>query len=198
RGSLKKLTYALLLPIIASIFHSGSIAVLLSYIIIMTFYDRKKHRFKFNLKTLLYGLYGIIFFYILNTLFSDLLFVKINSINSATELNKTVKSYTDGDSAYLETLETSNPIIRILLISIRMFYFIASPLPWDWRCFSDIFAFIFSSSFYLLTMFYGFKALNVKENKYKNLNIALIIMALVTMFFFSWGVANTGTALRHR
>src|SRR5699024_4234411 len=71
-------------------------------------------------------------------------------------------------------------------------------LPWDWRSFSDIFAFMFSRLFYIITIFFGIRSLNIKNTDYKNLNIALLIMAVVNMIFFSWGVSNSGTALRHR
>src|SRR5699024_11199767 len=78
-----------------------------------------------------------------------------------------------------------NPIIMILLTPIRMFYFIASPLPWDWRSFSDIFAFMFSSLFYIITIFFGIRSLNIKNTDYKNLNIILLIILLISMIFFS-------------
>src|SRR5699024_9951499 len=253
KGSFIKLMIALILPIIASLFHSGSIAIVLGYIIIITFYDRRSRRFIFNYQTVISGILGIGLLFILNTLFSDLLFSKFNSIDSAADLNKTAQAYTDGGSAYLQNIESNNPIIMILLTPIRMFYFIASPLPWDWRSFSDIFAFMFSSLFYIITIFFvisflniiniyyiilfinirfffffaylfllycrsfsvifafmfsslfyiitiffGIRSLNIKNTDYKNLNIALLIMAVVTMIFFSWGVSNSGTALRHR
>src|SRR5699024_11006342 len=86
----------------------------------------------------------------------------------------------------------------ILLTPIRMFYFIASPLPWDWRSFSDIFAFMFSRLFYIITIFFGIRSLNIKNTDYKNLNIALLIMVVVTMIFFSWGVSSSVIVLRHR
>src|SRR5699024_2364306 len=89
------------------------ILFLLSFIVMMILYDVIKHRFKSNLTTVLFDLFGILFFYILNTLFSDVVFVKINSIDAATELNITAQSYVDGDSAYLEPLKNSTPIIMI-------------------------------------------------------------------------------------
>ena len=77
-----------------------------------------------------------------------------------------------------------------------MFNFLFSPLPWQWRGFSDILAFLMSPTFYLyvcVLIFYRREYLNNIE-----ILAIFILIAIGASVLFGWGVSNAGTALRHR
>ena len=80
----------------------------------------------------------------------------------------------------------------------RVLYFLFSPFPWQWRGLSDIIAFVFNSMFYIWTIVRAFRYLKVGYLQYRSEIIALLLVAMCTLFVFGWGVSNTGTAVRHR
>lgn len=196
--SLIYLFFLTLLPLLASLFHSGSIAIVMGYILIIIFYNKKRNIYDINYRTVLYGFVFIALFYLINNLYSEILFSKFSRVSSISDISATAEVYTTGGSAYLQNVKADNIFMILLLTPIRMLYFIASPLPWDWRGVQDVFAFAFSGLFYIVTLIYAIKALKIKDRQYKSLLIGLLIMSFVTMMFFSWGVSNSGTALRHR
>ncbi len=87
---------------------------------------------------------------------------------------------------------------------IRVFYFIFSPLPWDWRGLGDILAFFGSTIFYFYTAYYIIKAIKAKPLKklsHDNIGsflITLLVIVLIAGIMFGWGVSNAGSVLRHR
>ncbi|MCA0981206.1 hypothetical protein [Exiguobacterium aestuarii] len=196
--SVKDLSISITLPIVATLFHSGSIAILVGYMFVIIFYNNKLQKFDINSKTVMYSLIFLSLFYVANNFYNDVLFSKFSRVSSISDITDTAALYTSGGSAYLQNLKADNLFTMILLTPIRMLYFIGSPLPWNWRGLQDIFAFIFSSLFYITTIIYSLRALTVTNNRYKNLLIGLLLFSLITMLFFSWGVSNSGTALRHR
>ena len=86
-----------------------------------------------------------------------------------------------------------------------MFFFMFSPLPWQWRGIPDIIAFVFSSLFYMYIIFSTLQKLyQICKSQTKSNNIHLIVLialsiiAIFSSFVFGWGCNNTGTATRHR
>lgn len=189
---------SLVIPAIAGLFHSGAVIPALAYVLCYTFYNSKKKKYAIELKSLVAGIGFIIIFFIITSFFGDVLFSKFQGIDSISDATEKAKAYTSGDTAYLETVDASSLPSMILLTPVRMFYFIASPLPWDWRGLNDIFAFIFSSLIYLFSFLYVYKALRISTGTQRNIIISLLIMAISSALFFAWGVSNAGSALRHR
>ncbi|GAB1793266.1 hypothetical protein [Priestia megaterium] len=198
KGTIPYFILAIILPLIAALFHSGAIAPIIGYVLCYIFYNPAYRKFNFNIRTGALGIGFLIIFFVINTLWGDILFGKFQNVESATDITNKVTSYTKGGSAYLEGLQVSSTTDLILYSPIRMFYFIASPLPWDWRGFNDIFAFVFSGMLYLITYVYAFRALRVKNNVDRNLIIVLLFITICTSLMFAWGVSNAGSALRHR
>lgn len=195
RASILHFVLALVCPLIAALFHSGSMAPTLAYALIYLFYSPKRKKYEFTLKTILIAIVFFGTFIAIDVLFGTRMFRQFDNINSLDDIiNVTVR----GETGYLRWMEATGTIGMIIFSPIRMFYFIASPLPMYWRGFNDIFGFFGSSWFYLASYYLSFRNLREKINRHKNLLIALLIIALFSTFMFAWGVNNAGTALRHR
>ena len=189
---------AVILPIIAAFFHSGAIAPSIAYGLIYILYKPNKQRFNLGFRTILVGVIFVASFIVLNSLMGDMIFGKFEGVESMSDIaSKTANP--KGESAYLSGVTVDSIPEMVIYTPIRMFYFIASPLPWDWRGFNDIFAFVFSGLFFMLSFIYAFIVITKsKHGRNKNLLIALLIVTLLATVIFSWGVSNAGTALRHR
>ena len=182
---------------IASMFHSGSIAPVLAYMIFFILYDKKQKKINFSTKNkILIFLIIILFIYIsINLNLSESFFGK--SPEKALESHENQ----NGGSTYIVGFNVQNKILNLILNSpIRIFYFLFSPMPWDWRGLNDIFAFIMSSCFYGVGYILAYQTL--KKTNIQDEQKQWIIICLVILFsgclIFSWGVSNAGTAMRHR
>ena len=186
---------ALIFPLIAALFHSGSMAPMIAYAWVYLFYSPKNQRYKFTLKSTLVASLFLGSFFLIENIFGTGMFRQFERINSMDDIvDVTVR----GGAGYLRWMEATGTVGMLLFSPIRMFYFIASPLPWYWRGFHDIFGFIGSALFYTLSYYYLFRNLRNKQHPYHQLIVAFIIITLFSTFMFAWGVNNAGTALRHR
>ena len=186
---------AMLFPLLAAFFHSGSMSPAVAYALVYVFYSPKTKKYQFTLKSVLIASLIVGGFVVIELLFSEGLFRQFDRIESVEDIvNVTVR----GASGYLRWMEATGTLGMIVFSPIRMFYFIASPLPWYWRGFNDIFGFFASSVFYTSVYYLSFRSLKRKVNLNRQLILALLIVALFTTFMFAWGVNNAGTALRHR
>ena len=135
-------------------------------------------------------------FVYLYTNHKDVLFAKMVKIETIDDIASGVVK---GGSSYAAYVGNSSTPLNMLLYTLpRIVFFLFSPFPWHWRGLSDIIAFCFNSVFYMGAVYSAWKYLRSKERENRNLLIALLIVALVTVFVFAWGTSNTGTAVRHR
>ena len=178
----------------ASAFHAGVIGILIGYMFFYMFYDHKIGKFSFSYKTVLIFLTFIIVG-IGVTQYSGTFLGKFGNVQAADDVYAKANA-SRGQSAYLPSMEIKSLADMILYGPIKMFYFLASPLPMNWRGVNDIVAFLIDSSVYLWILL--FVALNLKYAKKKSLGIGLIVILLTTSFIFGIGVSNAGTAMRHR
>ena len=180
----------------AAAMHSGSIAVLVGYIIIRFIYDNESEKFVLKLRNIVVTVVIVtITAYVLSRTGGRFLgkFKNVDSIDDVA-----ITSYAGGSSYAQYVGDSSNPLRMIVYTIPRIFYFIFSPLPWQWRGLSDIIMFLFSSIFYFLTVLNTIQFLHSKEKHNRPLVIALFIVAMTTVFVFAWGTSNSGTAARHR
>lgn len=190
--------YSILFSLMSVYLHTGTIAYTIAVIIIYILANNQDRNMvftwrKFLLMLIILG--GGLAFYSLNS--SS--FGYISNVSSVGDIVNKAESMSSGGSAYNFNLINDDGILGLIINSpIRIFYFLASPLPWNWRGVGDIIAFIFSSLFYFIALC---EALSLLKNKnYKNYKIIyiLVIIAISSAFIYSWGVSNAGTALRHR
>lgn len=102
-------------------------------------------------------------------------------------------------SAYLTWLTISNPYVLVLFSPLKMFYFLYSPIPFDWRGAMDVVAFFFDSTVYIgftIAVLRGIR--KIRDVCLKNICRYLMLGVLAMTFAFAFGTIASGTAIRHR
>ena len=177
-------------------FHTGSVAVAVGYILVRFFYHRDRQVFAFSWKNILPAVLFFMVFLYLFVNYGDWFFGKIVKIDGIEDI-ATGRGL--GGSSYAAYVGDSSTVWNMIRYTpARVLYFLFSPFPWQWRGISDIIAFAFNSMFYIWTLVRAFRYLKVGYLQYRSEVIALLLIAMCTLFVFGWGVSNTGTAVRHR
>jgi len=186
---------SLIFIFVASSLHSGVIGVAFGYVLVVLLYDQLNNIYRIMPKNIVFAcILFCVMFYIYNK-YPSVFFGKMENIKNISDIADNVSR---GGSSYSQYVGDSSTLSNMIIYSFpRIFYFLFSPFPWQWRGISDIVSFFFNSFFYLFTIIKAFRV-NRCDIKNKNLVIALIIILLCTIFVFAWGVTNSGTAIRHR
>ena len=180
----------------AAALHSGSIAVLAGYIVIRIIYDNEIEKISFKFRNALVSavIVALAVFVLART--GDRFLGKFSNVETIEDIAKTS---TSGGSSYAQYVgDSSSPLSMIVYTIPRVFYFVFSPLPWQWRGLGDIIMFVFSSLFYLHVVLKLMIFLRTKDKHNRSFTILLFLVAIVTVFVFAWGTSNVGTAVRHR
>ncbi len=180
----------------AAVMHSGTIAVLVGYIVIRLIFDNKRERFSLSFRNILITviIVGVITFIINNSSFNFL--AKFEGVDALEDIANT---HSIGNSSYAQYVGNSNnPMNFLIYTPLRIVFFLLSPVPWMWRDLLDIIAFCFSTMFYVVSIFNTVRFLRTHEGKNRILVILLFVVASATVFVFAWGTSNAGTAIRHR
>lgn len=181
--------------IMAMYMHAGAIGILAGFAFAFLTYYRKQNCMKISANTYVALFFLGIFAFII-ILNAEIFASKL--LNSDVEAYAEKKSSGEGGgSDYLTWLDMSSPMNMLLFSPLKMFYFLYSPIVIDWRGLNDIAAFLLDSLFYIMVTWFVLTR-RVVSPQYKLLKRYLIITFLVTTFIFSFGTANTGTAIRHR
>lgn len=188
---------ALILSLIPPIFHSGMIGNAEAYIIIYILCSNRKRDFKLNVKSILLILFSIITLTLLSNFIQNTFMNKFGEIDSINDIVAKTASAESGAAVYIIGGEVNNLWDLIKNTPLRVFYFIGSPFPWQWRGLGDIIAFVFNALFYIVAYIYAFKAL-LKNKKGKNIIKVFLLIVIAGAVIFAWGTSNAGTALRHR
>ncbi|SDF15522.1 hypothetical protein SPACI_011780 [Sporomusa acidovorans DSM 3132] len=201
-GVIANFVLACALSFFAAMYHSGGITNAIGYAVVYVFYNHKKKDFQFSFKSIVSGTLLLTLFLATFINYGNVFFGYVNRVDSVSVITTKVVDAGGGRSGYdhIGGANVTSLSELLLYTPIRMLYFVASPLPWDWRGINDIIAFVFSSMFYFLVLYMALKVLksvNIVMEK-KTLIIALLIINLFGMALFAWGVSNAGTALRHR
>ncbi len=184
--------------IMASAFHSGTIAFAGGFILVRMLYNPVKRQFSFNLKSIIISFLFVFALAYLFSRYTDTLFSKMSEVESIEDIANTSDK---GGSSYARFVGNSNNPINMLIFSLpRMFFFLFSPLPIvQWRDLGDVLAFCFSALYFFAVLR---RAIHIRKkhmnNQYICLLIALLIVSFCCFFVFGWGCSNSGTALRHR
>jgi hypothetical protein len=190
------LLLAYVFGLLVTIFHSGSIVLVVSYSILLILYDQHERRFHFNLKSILVAVSFLIVFLFIFQNYFDVFFLKFANIE---EMDDVTDIYVMGASGYSTGYAIENPILNFIINTpLRIFSFIFSPLPWEWRGLQDVIAFVFSSLFYGGILILGLRSVFKENTRNRNIIISILLIIGIGLFVFAWGVSNAGTALRHR
>tara|TARA_B110000090_G_scaffold159090_1_gene175267 strand:- start:287 stop:1288 length:1002 start_codon:yes stop_codon:yes gene_type:complete len=190
--------------LLSSLFHPGMIASLLVYGFMFLFLDVKKYSFNYSFKrkTLLVLFCGFTFaliaynISILNGKFSFLISDTNLSLLEKYESNSGIE---EGGATYLRNYKINSIVDFIILVPLRLIYFVFSPMPYDVRGVGDLAAIILDSSFYYFLIYIIVRSRKIiKDNIFRIFPKIFFILFLTVSIGFALGTENSGTAMRHR
>ena len=181
----------------ASTLHAGVIAVGIGYMAVVPFYRRAQGRFGVSLLTVMYlGFFAVIVYFVIAQ-YPDLFLGKFEAFESESDLLKAT-NYRGGGSQYLSDLTIASYGDLVRVGPLRALYFLASPMPWDFRGLVDLVTFALDSLFYIgVPAVFLLKGRQI-DPRWRPLGYALLVILAVSSLLFGAGVSNAGTAARHR
>ena len=184
--------------LVASVMHSGCIFVGIGYLIAVSFYHPRLSINKISPSAIFFTIIlGIVSFYLLAI--TEIFTTHFNNFDEEKFNGSGLYVAIEGESAYLTWMNPNSISQMLIFAPLKMFYFLFSPLPFNWRGFQDTFAFFFDSCFYFYCMFVFFKNHKyIKDKIKKNIVIYLMVSFLFLTFSFGYGTITAGTAMRHR
>ena len=193
------LAASLLMFLPAMSMHVGVIVMIPAFILFFAFYDKDKSKFRITWKSiaLISGILvvlALLFIFAQRLFFDKLALLKENALES-------LYMYLErdfGGSAYLNGMDYDS-VWDILFYSFpRVFLFLFSPVPWNWRGARDILAFLADASLYLVFVV-SLIPMYRRTEKGKRLLPALFMFQFVMLsFMFAQGTFTAGAAMRHR
>lgn len=183
----------------AAYMHSGSLCVVMGYLFAYIFYDPKKDLVQKSItnisKLFVVGILFLLFFFS-GTTFTE----RFNPIEQMEKevLLESFEARSDAGSLYLGWINFNSTWEVILFSPLKMFYFMFSPIPFDWRGLNDFIAFFINSMFYVFFLYKIIKYRHLLNGRIKSFLNFILISLFVTIFIFSYGTQTAGTAMRHR
>ena len=194
------LLFSILLIFLSILFHEVFIGVIIIYFFVLIYILIQNIIFNHNLYLKLIFLIVLIFllFFIFFNFFINANMGKLPvlaDIFSIEFLYKVNVGRFSGSAQFPGFFMTENPINFIMLIPLRIIYFIFSPFFWDVQSIKHLVG-VLDSIFYMIFSFYLIK--NFKNYiTYPEMKILLIIL-IPMIIFMSILTANFGTGIRHR
>jgi len=193
------LAACLLILLPAMSMHVGVIVMIPAFILVFAFYDKDKGKFRITWKSMAL-IAGVLAVLVLLFIFAQELFFDKFGILKRNALERLYK-YLErnfGESAYLRGIEYDSVWDIIFLSLPRMFYFLFSPVPWDWRGLKDVGAFLADASLYLVFVV-SLIPMYRKTERNKRFVLAVFIFQFIALsFMFAQGTFTAGAAMRHR
>lgn len=199
-GKVSKLVLAATFLLLSSALFGAMVVIGVMYAIFFIFYNAKRKKWRLVGKQSFLGIFIltlVTMIIIFNPFLMDKLPVDLGLVFSPDYMSHKVNLAARGGSAYLVGF-TPNSILDIILQSpIRMVYFLLAPFPWMISSPRQILGLI-DAFLYLVLVFFSIRGLKYLK-KYNNPAFwAVILMLLIIIGTFAWGVSNFGTAIRHR
>jgi hypothetical protein len=181
---------------VASVFHSGVVGLLLGYSFAFLFYQARSGLFRFTGQSIAAFIVLSICLTLAATQYQEVFFGKFQNVEEFEDIYDTANSRR-GQSAYLEGVAIDSPASLTLWGPVKILYFMAAPVPWDWRGFADVLTFFLDSLLYIGAFVYLLLSRKYFTNR-QALYICLFLALLGAIIIFGIGVSNAGTAMRHR
>lgn len=195
-GRRKDWILAFLAVLPAVYLHMASMAVWVAYIAILSVWNQKRRkieiRFDKLVKMLLLFSIMIAAFYRIPFLMESFM----SKVEKFSLYDITHRPFLTGGSDYLSDMDCQYWSQLIPFTMIRMFCFVFSPLPQDFRGAGDAIVFLVDS---VSVFFMAGKMLwNLKRSENSSYIFTGIITCIMVVGIFAWGTGNAGTAMRHR
>jgi hypothetical protein len=185
--------------LLAAWMHSGCIVIIVGYLLALVLYRPELKRSKISFASILFMF--LIFTSMIFLLAKTGIFIAhFKGLDEEQIMHRNeVARRTEAGSKYLAWANPNNMQQTLLIMPLKMTYFLFSPLPFDWRGLWDIVAFIFDSIFYVYFVFCILKYYkNMRDKTYRSILRYLIIVTFLFVFVFGYGTIAAGTAMRHR
>ncbi len=205
-GRNKHFIYCFISSTTALLFHSGLLPFLIVYSIFYMVYDVKQKKVCLSKKAFFRMAILCVFSMVFSICFGEALIAKFLFLMvelPEEKISAWSRYWTEDmamrvDSLYLTWLPY-NTISDIFLQSpLRAFYFLYSPLPWDFRGIKDVLAFSIDSMVQISCMLYIIRNSKYVQDEYKTLLKLLFFAFILNALVFGAGTFGSGTALRHR
>lgn len=197
RGGTIDFSLSILFSLTASLFHGAAGVVAVGYVVVHLIYDPWGKSFNLTPRSIATSIVVIAIIAFLYIRFGEILFTKLNGLESVEDIADGVGRGNSNYAAYVGNSKTIANFIRYTIP--RMLYFMFSPFPWQWRGLADVLTFCMSSCVYAMIVIKAIHSHNLaSEKSYFELIICLLIILFIVVFVFGWGVSNVGTATRHR
>ena len=185
-----------IIAFIGAYFHSGVVSVAMGLILARLLCNKDRVDISISVRSItVAAVFMFIFVYLYNN-YTGLLFGKMQGLETIEDVSNNSNL---GDASYASIAGNSNNLVNMIIYTpIRMLMFQFAPFFWQIRGVNDIIAIAFDSLFYMLVYYRTIKYLRQQIQEHRAIIIALFIVGICTSFVFGWGVANFGTALRHR
>ena len=180
----------------ASYMHSGVIGLLVGYAIAFIAYNPKIQKATFS-KTTVISLILLIVLSVGLSSHLELFTEKFASYDNLDDIVDIANSKGGGGADYLTWINTNSVTQSILLAPLKMFYFLFSPLPTEWRGMKDIVGFLIDGAVYM-GLCYSIMKHKAQSKVHAKLKYFLLISLIAVTFIFAYGAKNAGTAIRHR
>lgn len=174
--------------------HAGCVGFLFGYCMAFLVYKRKDDVVKIS-----YSSYISLFFILIIGLF---MFLNMDTLGEKLlgadmDYIQEKNAGAGGGSDYLTWIDLSSPLQLIVFSPLKILYFLFSPMIMDWRGINDIAASALDGIVYVYACWRMIRY-RVEEPRYNFLKKILFISIFSTVFIFSFGTSNSGTAIRHR
>ena len=198
RGSFYMIIVSFLAIAAASLFHGSLVVIGLVQIFMVTFYRPLEKKFRISLKQVLFASIIILLFLLtVGELITYKMPENFFEYFSLDHFRSYVENITISRTHYLDGLVPESYFDLLWQTPVRIVYFMFAPFPWMIENLRDALGFL-DVFIYILLSFYGLKGIKklFKRKKVETVCIVFFVVSIVTMY--SWGVANYGTAWRHR
>lgn len=191
-GTFSNFIIAVILALGSMMFHSGMIGFVISYVLAFVFLNAKGSK-KMTHNMLFLTMLMFLGLIVLQN--SELFLSKFIEPEGTAVSSFEISGR--GESMYLSSLNGLTGLLALLVAPLKMFYFMFSPIPFDWRGLGDVVSFLFDSSIYVFLVgatIYGlFKSDMPLRNK-----LFILVFLGITVLVYSYGTQSAGTAMRHR
>jgi len=179
--------------------HSGCVVVVLGYMLGFFVYNRRTKAIQFsNSFVPVMTMVVIMALFLISN--ADSFLGKFGHLGDSATEDMMVDVYTakvEAGSTYLDWLTVTTPAQAVLFAPLKMFYFLFSPIPLDWRNLMDAIAFLLDSTVYIFLFYQIIKRKSHSPERRYLIRFLLVSFFLAT-FVFAFGTIASGTAVRHR
>ena len=195
-GRRKYCIQAFLCVVPAVILHSASVALWVTYVLVIMFWNVREQRYMWQVKScFVFPVCLVGMMLARGTPLWTILFAKLGGDFSLYGI--THRGFYSAGSDYLANMDCQSWLQFVPYTLVRMFYFLFSPLPVDARGIKDIAIFL-ADGLPLAVVICQSLAWVRRKKEIRGYAGAALLGGLSFAGIFAWGVRNAGTALRHR